>query len=74
MSIQNVVRAWKDPQYRSSLSEMERAVLPDHPAGSVELTDEDLGLVAGGRKPQNYTWMTVTNGHICCSTGCYSCD
>ena len=48
MSNLNVVRAWKDPAYRNSLSEAERAALPANPAGSIELSDADLGRVAGG--------------------------
>ena len=49
MSKSNVIRAWKDPAYRSSLSQAERAALPDNPAGSVEISDADLGKIAGGR-------------------------
>jgi mersacidin/lichenicidin family type 2 lantibiotic len=51
MSKVNVVRAWKDAEYRLSLSEAERALLPDHPAGLIELTEEDLGQVNGGDDP-----------------------
>jgi mersacidin/lichenicidin family type 2 lantibiotic len=35
----DIIRAWKDPEYRLSLSEAERALLPGHPAGFMELTD-----------------------------------
>jgi mersacidin/lichenicidin family type 2 lantibiotic len=45
-----LVRAWKDEEYRLSLSEAERALLPEHPAGSFELTDEELDAVAGSRR------------------------
>ena len=48
MSNVDVVRAWKDEQYRMSLSETERASLPQNPAGMVELTDADLEGIAGG--------------------------
>jgi mersacidin/lichenicidin family type 2 lantibiotic len=43
-----IIHAWKDTEYRLSLSEAERAQLPDHPAGTVELTDADLDAVVGG--------------------------
>jgi mersacidin/lichenicidin family type 2 lantibiotic len=43
----NLVRAWKDEEYRESLSEAQRALLPENPAGSLELTDAELDLVAG---------------------------
>ena len=48
MSNIDVVRAWKDEQYRMSLTESERANLPQNPAGVVELNDSDLEGVAGG--------------------------
>jgi mersacidin/lichenicidin family type 2 lantibiotic len=47
----NIVRAWKDEFYRQSLSDEERAQLPENPVGELELTDAELGSVfaAGGR-------------------------
>ena len=45
-----VIRAWKDPEYRQSLSSADRALLPTHPAGAVELTDAELEGAAGGNK------------------------
>jgi mersacidin/lichenicidin family type 2 lantibiotic len=44
----DIIRAWKDPEYRDSLSADERAQLPAHPAGLIALTDSDLTYVAGG--------------------------
>ncbi len=38
----DIVRAWKDEDYRQSLSEEERAQLPANPAGFVELSLEEL--------------------------------
>jgi mersacidin/lichenicidin family type 2 lantibiotic len=49
MSTKNIIRAWKDPVYRSSLSDAERAALPAHPAGAIELSDAELAYVAGGK-------------------------
>jgi mersacidin/lichenicidin family type 2 lantibiotic len=46
----SIVKAWKDETYRSNLSEAERAALPQHPAGLLELTDAELAEVAGGKK------------------------
>jgi len=37
MSNVDIVRAWKDPEYRLTLNEM-----PPHPAGQIELADPDL--------------------------------
>jgi mersacidin/lichenicidin family type 2 lantibiotic len=49
MSPINIIRAWKDAEYRESLSAAERAMLPAHPAGLITLTDDDLDSIAGGR-------------------------
>lgn len=48
MSEQDIIRAWKDEEYRNSLSEAQRAQLPDNPVGAVELPDSDLDSVSGG--------------------------
>jgi mersacidin/lichenicidin family type 2 lantibiotic len=48
MSVQKIVRAWEDPEYRHSLSAAERAGVPENPAGGIELTDAELGQVLGG--------------------------
>ena len=54
MSKSNIIRAWKDPVYRDTLGAEERATLPPHPAGGIEIRDEDLRSVAGGAAPP--TW------------------
>ncbi len=51
MSHENIIRAWKDEDFRNSLSEKERTLLPEHPVGLAELTDAELGGVAGGLPP-----------------------
>lgn len=48
MSHEHIIRAWKDEEYRMSLSEEERAQLPEHPAGLIDLTDAEMEAVAGG--------------------------
>ena len=55
MSNLDVIRAWKDAEYRNSLSEAERAQLPLHPAGLIELSDVELDAAAGGRPKQTWT-------------------
>ena len=47
MSVDKIVRAWEDPEYRDRLSETERAALPESPVGAIELTDAELGNVVG---------------------------
>jgi mersacidin/lichenicidin family type 2 lantibiotic len=59
----DIIRAWKDEEYRNSLSEAERNALTPNPAGLIVLTDEDLGAVAGGAMasgtcgPSDPLWM-----------------
>lgn len=50
MKKEDIVRAWKDPAYRASLSTQEREALPDCPAGRplAELQDEQLLGIVGG--------------------------
>jgi mersacidin/lichenicidin family type 2 lantibiotic len=45
---QEIIRAWKDPQYRDRLSDAQRAQLPANPAGLVEIDDRQLIQVVGG--------------------------
>lgn len=49
MSSFDIVRAWKDAEYRQSLSTEEQALVPEHPAGAIELTDEELDRVGGAK-------------------------
>ena len=44
----DIIRAWKDEEYRLSLSDAEQALVPAHPAGLTELTDAELGATEGG--------------------------
>jgi len=69
-----LVRAWKDEEYRLSLSEAERAMLPENPAGNLELTDAELELVTGGSDKCGVTcFFTVIicgGSFICAGTFC----
>lgn len=48
MSKLDVIRAWKDEEYCESLSASDRSLLPQNPAGIVELTDLEMGQAEGG--------------------------
>jgi|HubBroStandDraft_6_1064221.scaffolds.fasta_scaffold585000_2 mersacidin/lichenicidin family type 2 lantibiotic len=48
MSRSNIIRAWKDEEYRQSLSVAEREAMPPNPAGLPELSDAQLKQAAGG--------------------------
>jgi mersacidin/lichenicidin family type 2 lantibiotic len=75
MSHLDIIRAWKDAEYRNSLTEAQRSLLPENPAGLIELTDMELGSVAGGitlRSPCNSFDLCQTdvgNTHYCCGGG-----
>ena len=47
MASVDVVRAWKDPSYRATLGAEAAASLPSHPAGLVEISDEELRQASG---------------------------
>jgi mersacidin/lichenicidin family type 2 lantibiotic len=69
MSEIDVARAWRDPKYRRSLTEEQRAALPENPAGLVELSDDDL-RVAGGSFPIVTTALTCTMATFLGLGGC----
>lgn len=48
MSQLDIIRAWKDEQYRNSLSAEEQKLLPENPAGAIELSDEEMEQAQGG--------------------------
>ena len=58
MNIDTIIRAWKDPSFRASLSASELAELPANPAGMVEISDGELARASGGEaesKPRTWT-------------------
>ena len=48
MTSEQIVRSWKDEEYFLALSDEDLALIPENPAGWVELSDADLLGVAGG--------------------------
>jgi len=48
MSKVDIIRAWKDEDYANSLTDVQRAMLPQNPAGLIELSDHDLSRAEGG--------------------------
>jgi mersacidin/lichenicidin family type 2 lantibiotic len=64
----DVIRAWKDPVYRAALSEAQRSQIPAHPAGVVELKDDELKVATGGLITtfRTCTEYTASNFRACC--------
>ena len=78
MSNETVIRAWKDEAFRNSLSPAELAMLPPNPAGLVELSDADLGLVPGAVDPDSgclciTTIITVITVSVSATASCTLC-
>ena len=44
----DIVRAWRDEEYRNSLTAEELASLPENPAGLAYVSDSVLSSIAGG--------------------------
>jgi mersacidin/lichenicidin family type 2 lantibiotic len=60
ISGKDVIRAWKDADYRESLSAEDRAALPNHPAGLVDLSDIELELVRGAAEATGWERCDIT--------------
>jgi len=64
----DVIRAWKDPLYRSTLSAGELDRLPSHPSGLIELQEDQLKSVSGAAltTAQTCTEFSFHNFRRCC--------
>jgi mersacidin/lichenicidin family type 2 lantibiotic len=71
----DIARAWKDEEYRRSLSDAERAQLPSNPAGFAELTDAALGSIQGGWCPSTIDefYCNGSTAGMYCSTATMGC-
>ena len=69
MSHRDIIRAWKDAEFRSSLSEVERAKLPSHPSGSIELADPELDRTVG-----RFSGLRVKSTLRAGCSSCHNCN
>jgi mersacidin/lichenicidin family type 2 lantibiotic len=78
MSNNETIRAWKDEDFRNSLSDEQRSQLQENPAGMIELTEADMESLGGGRKESKKgicRTVGVTGGKKCSKKGsCESCQ
>jgi mersacidin/lichenicidin family type 2 lantibiotic len=68
MSNFDIIRAWKDEDYRNSLSDEQRSQLPENPAGMIELPNEVTQTLAGGGVSQGFICKGtpgITHGLTC---------
>jgi mersacidin/lichenicidin family type 2 lantibiotic len=72
MNRPDIVRAWKDEEYRNSLTAVQRDALPQNPAGIVEINSAATETVAGGNLQVARTASPLVCGiqpTIVCSNG-----
>ena len=70
MSNIDIIRGWKDENYRNSLSDEQRAQLPQNPAGIIDLSENEMESIVGGLKG-NFGHLgtgTGTTANVC--NGC----
>ncbi len=65
MSQSETIRAWKDIDYRNSLSIEDLAKLPAHPAGAVELNSDDLSGNAAAAGSLQFSVCICTTNILC---------
>jgi mersacidin/lichenicidin family type 2 lantibiotic len=61
----DIVRAWKDEEYRASLADAERALLPPNPAGLIDLDDGEMKKVLGAGGGMHPTTTATTLPQYC---------
>jgi mersacidin/lichenicidin family type 2 lantibiotic len=64
MSDEKIILAWKNKEFRNSLSPQESKLLPEHPVGLVELMDEELSPASGGIRAEDTHYMSKCI--VCC--------
>jgi mersacidin/lichenicidin family type 2 lantibiotic len=70
MDPQTLIRAWKDPDFRASLSPEQRSSLPENPSGKsiTELNDSDLENAVGGLYVYTAKFLCCTETFRVCPT------
>jgi mersacidin/lichenicidin family type 2 lantibiotic len=77
MTTEQIVRAWREPDFWDALAADERASVPENPAGLVELFDAQLEKIVGGFHGSTHAGtqcnstaisacQTCWTGSICC--------
>ena len=62
MNTELIVRAWKDPEFRASLSTEQRAAIPECPSGAsiTEMSVVDQGDAVGASRDASSTFPDCT--------------
>ena len=76
MNKENIIRAWKDKDFRNSLTEDELNSLPSNPAGMIDISDAELEMANGGNQAAITTpacaTITITIG-VTVLASCSAC-
>ena len=67
MSNVDIIKAWKDENYRNNLSSSEQELLPENPAGTIELSGSEMEDIDGG----STSWVISATFAVTASL-CYS--
>jgi mersacidin/lichenicidin family type 2 lantibiotic len=59
----DIVRAWKDQQYRQSLDHRQQALLPESPVGDLELSETVMDTVQGAAQGVSMVGCQFTGGY-----------
>ncbi len=77
MSIAEIIRAWKDEEYRNSLTPEQLKSMPEHPLGLIELEDVESvsgnssrGTCGGNTCPSNYGTCGASTCKTCPGINC----
>ena len=70
MKKHQILTAWRDEEFFLSLSDEERAQIPEHPAGALEVEDDILRSVTGGCGTKLFTCPTSSACTPCTPLHC----
>jgi mersacidin/lichenicidin family type 2 lantibiotic len=59
MTTEQIISSWKNDEYTANLSAVESALIPDNPAGMMELSDEELMGVTGANPELSIIVVTI---------------
>ncbi len=65
MKKEQVIRAWKDEEFRNTLTEEECNSIPPNPAGMINISDTELQLVTGGQEELAFATEWVLSFGCC---------
>ena len=67
MSNLDIIKAWKDENYRANLSSSEQELLPENPAGAIELSGSEMEDIDGGSTSWVVTAISFATANLCYS-------